>query len=311
MNGTFNDLLLIPAALPPLLWLQRQLGLRSHDLAPSASEIFGHWLVWSLVCEGLGPLLFQRAVADWHDIIAYAVGALVAGLWWSRPIGFDFLAPHYSWMETLLAGKKLHLCRTTFLAELPPRQHALLAGEGHGRFLTELLKSQPTLKITCVDSSSGMLQVTRSRLRQENLPEDRVTFLQKDFLHWTPQKAEYDLIATHFFLDCFTHEQLGSLIPSLAQSARPGALWLTADFQVPPAGLFIRYRAALILWMMYRFFRIVVRLPAKRIVPTAPFLEKNGFRRQKHREFDWKLLYSELWQKAPGEQLLTSVAAIE
>ena len=30
-------------------------------------------------------------------------------------MSFDRLAPHYSWMERVLAGRELHKCRTAFL----------------------------------------------------------------------------------------------------------------------------------------------------------------------------------------------------
>lgn len=82
LHENFNDLLLIPAALPWLLWLERSIRIRQHDEVPSPLEIAGHWLVWSVVCEGIAPLLFAGSTADWRDVAAYAVGGIVAGLWW-------------------------------------------------------------------------------------------------------------------------------------------------------------------------------------------------------------------------------------
>jgi len=301
-HGTFNDLFLIPAALPPVLWLQRLLGWRAHDLPPTPAEIFGHWLIWSVVCEGLGPLLFPRAVADWRDVIAYAAGALVAGLWWNRASiadrsGFDFLAPHYDVMEAILAGKKLHLCRVVHLTGLPVCREALLVGEGHGRFLVELLKSQPEVRVTFVDSSAGMLGVARARLRRAGLAEDRVTFLQKNLLEWTPPTDTYDLIVTNFFLDCFTAAQLEEFVPRLGAAGQSGAHWLVADFQIPSRRGWHRFRAVIIHWLMYRFFRIVTRLPARFLAPPAPWLEQQGFVLEQRREYNHGLLYAESWKK--------------
>ena len=85
LRGYCNDLLLIPAALPVVLWLQRLLGLRRHDRAPTWSEIAVHLAVWSLICEGIGPTWLHRGTADPWDLAAYAVGGLAAGLWWHRP----------------------------------------------------------------------------------------------------------------------------------------------------------------------------------------------------------------------------------
>jgi hypothetical protein len=86
LNDYFNDLLLIPCALPPVLWLQRRLGLRGHDAPPDAREILLHLAVWSVLFEIAGPHLMQ-VVGDMRDIAAYAVGALVAGWFWSRKTG--------------------------------------------------------------------------------------------------------------------------------------------------------------------------------------------------------------------------------
>ena len=82
----FNDVWLIPCALPPVLWLHRKLGLRSHDDMPHWSEISGHLLFWSLLFEWIGPMFVPHAQGDLMDVAAYAFGALIAGLWWHRSV---------------------------------------------------------------------------------------------------------------------------------------------------------------------------------------------------------------------------------
>lgn len=85
MRGHFNDLLLIPAALPLLLWLQRRLRLRATDAPPSWGEIALHLVVWSVAAEAIAPHLWRHATGDWLDVAAYTAGALVAGCWWQAP----------------------------------------------------------------------------------------------------------------------------------------------------------------------------------------------------------------------------------
>jgi hypothetical protein len=80
--GYFNDLLLIPAALPLLLWAQRRLGVREDDTRPRWSEIALHFVVWSIIAEAIMPRLSTHSVGDWRDVIAYGVGAVAAGCWW-------------------------------------------------------------------------------------------------------------------------------------------------------------------------------------------------------------------------------------
>ena len=82
MRAHFNDFLLIPCALPWVLWAHALLGWRERDAHPSGAEILGHLLVWALLAEGLGPLLFSHAVGDVGDVVAYSLGAAGAAFWW-------------------------------------------------------------------------------------------------------------------------------------------------------------------------------------------------------------------------------------
>jgi len=85
LHDQFDDLWLIPAALPLMLWVQRRLELRTHDLYPTWPEIGLHLALWSIATEGLAPFFLPNATGDWKDVAAYAVGAVVAGFWWQRP----------------------------------------------------------------------------------------------------------------------------------------------------------------------------------------------------------------------------------
>lgn len=84
LRGHFNDLLLIPAALPLLLWLQRRCGLRPADVRPQWSEILLHLAVWSITAELIAPRLFAGATGDAWDIAAYTGGAILSGLLWRQ-----------------------------------------------------------------------------------------------------------------------------------------------------------------------------------------------------------------------------------
>ena len=107
-------------------------------------------------------------------------------------------------------------------------------------------------------------------------------------------KGRFDLIVTHFFLDCFPAAQLAAVIELLADSASAGANWLIADFMVPERG-WQRWRARLILWLAYAFFRRVTGLSAKRIVPPDEFLVRAGFSLRRQMRSEWGLLRSDLW----------------
>ena len=84
LRGYFNDLLVIPCALPPLLFVHRLLGVRHTDAPPQAGEIILHLAIWSLFFELLAPLVADRARGDLWDVVAYTAGGLMTWLLWNR-----------------------------------------------------------------------------------------------------------------------------------------------------------------------------------------------------------------------------------
>src|SRR5947207_11687599 len=82
LHGYFNDTLLIPCALPLMLWLQRQLGLRRDDATPRVSEVLFHFVIWSVLFEVIGPHIVRHATGDPWDVVAYVIGAGLALAWW-------------------------------------------------------------------------------------------------------------------------------------------------------------------------------------------------------------------------------------
>jgi len=100
----------------------------------------------------------------------------------------------------------------------------LIVGEGDGRFLCELLCVHPKTDIDCIDASERMLQLTRSRVRRTR-PESmaHVRFFHQDILDWSPRHS-YDLLVTHFLLDCFDSEELELIVAKLAETAREDAV---------------------------------------------------------------------------------------
>jgi ubiquinone/menaquinone biosynthesis C-methylase UbiE len=212
-------------------------------------------------------------------------------------MSFDLLAPHYRWMEFVLAGGKLQRCRTTFFDEIPAARNILLLGEGNGRSLVECCRRFPDARLTCVDASEPMLAQARRRVARHTPAASRVEFILADILNWTPADRTYDLIVTNFFLDCFRADQLEQIVFRIARGTAPGANWLIADFNLPAKGP-KRIRSRLILWSMYAFFRAVTRLPASQLTPPDSFLEGAGFSLQRRTESEWGLLHSDWWVRS-------------
>ena len=83
-SGHFTDFLLIPAGLPLWLWLERRIGWRRDDRMPQWREIAFVLVTWTIAAELIAPRIFQQATGDGWDALAYAGGAVVAGLSWQR-----------------------------------------------------------------------------------------------------------------------------------------------------------------------------------------------------------------------------------
>jgi ubiquinone/menaquinone biosynthesis C-methylase UbiE len=211
-------------------------------------------------------------------------------------MSFDRLAPHYNWLESVLAGPRLQRCRTTWLTQLAGCRNLLVAGVGHGPALPAVLQAHPRLRITCVDASAAMLRQAERNALKNGADLARLTFVHAALPAWNPPQR-FDAIATHFFLDCFEPEPLRAVVAQLAAAATPAAQWLVSDFTVPERGL-RRVRAQAVHALMYAFFRVATRLPARRLTRPDALLEAAGFRLRGRRPSEWGLLQADWWERA-------------
>lgn len=206
-------------------------------------------------------------------------------------MNFDRLAPHYDWMETVIAGKRLQQARVFWLEELKGRQRILSVGEGHGRFSKAFVERFPESEVTVLDASERMLARAQRRLG----PADNVRWHCGDVLTWESD-TPFDAIVTCFFLDCFPPDVLAVVVERLARCSGPDAVWLVVDFALPSRG-FARWRAQVIHGLMYTFFRHAVDLPARCLTPPDDLLRRHGFALAARREFEWGLVRADLWRR--------------
>ena len=221
----------------------------------------------------------------------------------SAPPNFDFIARPYRWFEYLTLGKALENCRSHSLPQLLDRRHALVLGDGDGRFLTQLLKHNSNLHADAVDISAAMLHLLRQRckaaipnaaLRLRTHQANALTFpLQRE--SDAPDGYEgYDLVVTHFFLDCLTQPELDTLIARISPTLAPGALWLISDFRIPAGPM--RLPAKLLIRSLYLAFRLLTGLRTTLLPAHATPLKQSGLTRISHQHRLGGLLTTELWQ---------------
>ena len=210
---------------------------------------------------------------------------------------FNRVAPHYRRLETVVFGEQLQQARTAFVRQLEAPRRALVVGEGNGRFLAALLRAHSALKVDCVEASARMIALARVELEDES----RVNFIQADIRATPLPSQHYDLIVTHFVLDCFAEETLATIIAQLANAATPQAQWLVADFCEAGKG-WRRLRARLLIATMYSFFRLFAGIEARRLADYRPFLQAQGFILTDTTISPNEMIRSELWRRAlpPG-----------
>jgi hypothetical protein len=208
------------------------------------------------------------------------------------PPNFDPLAKPYRWLEYLTFGSFLQRTRTHFLNELTPCRQALVLGDGDGRFTAQLLRINSQVQIHAVDASAKML----AALQKSAGPNaNRVITEAADLRHWqSGANHPYDLIATHFVLDCLTTEEIADLARRLAPSITPNAQWLISDFAIPPTRFGYLLAAPLIAFL-YASFRLLTGLHLARLPDHQSALEKSGWTLQSHHPCLNGLLISQLW----------------
>jgi ubiquinone/menaquinone biosynthesis C-methylase UbiE len=205
---------------------------------------------------------------------------------------FDRIARFYRWMEWFSFGPLLHRTRSAWLPELLESRSALVLGDGDGRFTRDLLGANPQMHVHAVDLSAAMLQELRRRCTPY---ANRLVTTQANALNFVPDAA-YDLVATHFFLDCLSEAEVEQLVQTLLPSLADNARWLVSDFQIPRQGA-IRPIAALLTRTLYAAFRLLTGLRANRLPDYASLLQRAGMVCIRRRVFLGGILISELWQR--------------
>jgi SAM-dependent methyltransferase len=213
----------------------------------------------------------------------------------SRPANFNRLARVYRWLEWFTFGPILWKCRCAYLAEMKHRRSALVIGDGDGRFTVKLLEENPHIAVDAVDASDSMLR----RLMQNagnNAGRVHSHLADARQLHFAARK--FDLVATHFFLDCLTTADVESLAMRLREALTSDATWVVSEFAVPD-NRYGRFIARPIVTALYFAFGCLTGLTIRELPRHHEALQRAGFILTNERKWLSGLLVSELWKPGP------------
>lgn len=204
---------------------------------------------------------------------------------------FNRLASFYRWMEWFTFGPFLSNCRLAFLPELRSRQSALIIGDGDGRFAAQLLKANPQVEVCAVDASEAML---RQLLRRAGNHAVRIRTQLADARRLNFPPGNFDLVATHFFLDCLSTAEVASLATELRGRIAPGAAWVISDFAIPDT-FYGKLVAGPLVSGLYLAFRFLTGLSVCRLPDHRKALREAGFMLARQQKWLGGLLVSEMW----------------
>lgn len=210
---------------------------------------------------------------------------------------FDRLAGSYRWLEKLTFGDLLWTCRCAHLDAMRSARTALILGDGDGRFTARLLEVNPLVEIDAIDASSAMLRALAGRAGAHR---ERVRTHLADARLFTPPLQHYDLVVTHFFLDCLTTQEITALATRLRQHLSSSSRWVISDFAVRD-GWFGTIFARPLVTALYLAFAMLARTRVFRLPDRHSALTTAGFVPQSTVSFASGLLFSEIWTESDTE----------
>lgn len=206
---------------------------------------------------------------------------------------FDVLASPYRWMEYLTFGPLLMHTRLAFLDRMGTSRRALILGDGDGRFTRALLNANPTILVDAVDISPAML---RSLVRRAAPHCGRLRTFCADLRDWQPELQSYDLIITHFFLDCLTDDEVALLVRRIQPALAPNAQWVLSEFAIPAGPKFFAMLARLLVRFLYFAFQMLTGLETRKLPEFGTTFAQAGFTRLERKGMLRGILIAELWR---------------
>ncbi|MCB1173177.1 MAG: class I SAM-dependent methyltransferase [Leptospiraceae bacterium] len=179
--------------------------------------------------------------------------------------GFDRLARFYDALLFFTSGSLLSRARLAHVQRLLAAESLLILGGGSGRFLIDILERGFQGRIAFLDISGSMILKAQQKLRawqQKQMIRSRtapnVTWIQAPIAQ-VPPEQRFDAISANFYLDLFDPAELQQQINSIQNKLNPGGRLFFCDFAVRPNS---SWWQRLIVWSLYRFFRISCHISA-------------------------------------------------
>lgn len=217
-------------------------------------------------------------------------------------LNFDRIARPYRWLEYCSFGRLLEHCRFAQLPHLGQAGCALVLGDGDGRFLARLVRENFNLQVDLVDISKTMLDLAMGRIPAGSHVRPHCA----DIRHFQPPAGRtYDLVITHFFLDCLTEAEIMTLLHRLRSNFAIRTTWVVSEFDVPSRGL-ARALGWVLIRALYAMSRLLTGLRVHHLPVYRPLLAEAGFAQESTILLLRGILRSERWSRLSPAQATES-----
>lgn len=202
---------------------------------------------------------------------------------------FDFIAPLYDRLAQLVFGRALLAAQQAAWGLVPTGGDVLILGGGTGTLLPAFLGDKRPRRLLYLEASAAMLQ----RAQQRIPPDARVEFRHGTEATLRPAD-QFDAILLPFILDLYPETTLRTqLLPPLLAALRPGGALYICDFDQPRSPW-----QRFVMTLMVAFFRLVARIPGRRLPDWATVLVQAGFVEQQRQTFRHGQLRAGRWVRA-------------
>lgn len=191
------------------------------------------------------------------------------------PFGYSFLAPGYDVAARVCSLGAIPDAQRTVLRALPAVRDLLIIGGGTGSCLRFLPWERIRGQVTFVDISPGMMRRAQ-RVAYALGVAERLWFLQERVECLNPQQR-FDALYTPFFLDQFSQSRCEAILQLLDSVLAPGGLWLHVDFTDNGEGTQAHLYRAVMLPLLYRFFRLTCGIEAATLPNPQTFWQAQRY----------------------------------
>ena len=213
-------------------------------------------------------------------------------------MNFDRIVPYYDWLAAVIFLGAIKKSQIRNLKKLPPNGSVLIIGGGTGWIIPYIFLGARIDKLYYLEASHKMLEISKKACPKEL--RGRVEFILGDETR-IPELA-FDVIITNFFLDCFGHTRLDSILILLHNCLKTGGYWYFTDFRIDKRWYQRMWQIPFIS-VMIRFFRLSVGLETQRLVDLLALIESLPFESLVKDYFAGRVIVSGVYRKNAFESL--------